>query len=1067
MKNIAAFFIKYTSVVAILVAGIVILGVSSYTQMPKEAFPQIEIPYIIVTTIYKGVAPADIEKLVTKPIEKKIKSISGIKKVNSTSAESVSMVVIEFDANVKIDNALQKVRDKVSLARSDLPKDVEDPEVKEISFDDIPMMVISLAANYGLDRLKNIADDLKDEFETVPGVLAVNVVGGLEREIQVLPDEAKLRNFGLSLDQYTYVLNGANINVPGGTMDLGDMKYLIRIPSEFKTIKDIENTVLLSYQGKNIYVKDVAKVKDTYKKINSKSRINLKEAITISIQKRSGENIIKVSDGIKKILNERTKKLPVGTRVELVTDMSQGIRDQVDEMENSLILGLVLVIAVLYLFMGFRNAVIVSVVIPLSMLVTIIILKMMGWRLNFIVLFSLILVLGMLVDNAIVVVENIFRHLQMGRPRKTAAEVGAAEVFGPIVGSTLTTVVGFLPMAFWPGMIGKFMSFLPITVIIGISASLLMAIMVNPVLCALYLRNKTFKKGEHPEKTISDKVNEWFENSRKYYETALAWSLDHYKLVLKWAMIAFFISLVLLVKIPKQFFPDTPPEEFFIDLKLPVGSALSATDSAVQKVEDYLNNNKNIQWFVSNIGSKGGSGGSMMSGGGSESSDVARITVKFKPDRERKEKPEKIIDKVRIYLKTIPGITAEIAKEQHGPPSGAKISIKIVGDDFKELTALSAQIKKVMNDTKGVVDIRDDFVDSSGELHIDIDREKAAFYGLSDLSIALAARSAFNGTVATKLRDGNDEYDIVVKLDDSYKKDLNAIRSISIPTRTGQHVQLEKIANVRLTNGMGAIQREDYYRVINVMADTDSKTLPFVALNKIRKVLDKVELPTGYRFEFTGENQEMENSFAFLSTAFKMAVILIAVVLVAQFNSFVLPLIICITIMLSIIGVAIGLTVTWRPFGLMAFLGIVSLAGVVVNNGIILIDYILVRRSRGYPKRESIIKACSIRMRPVMLTAVTTILGLVPVTIGFSIDFKKLAITFGGESSAYWGPMGAAVIFGMLVATVLTLIVVPCLYNVLDDWSQKYHEKKAKNMEQEDVIEVQLTDEQKNELAEA
>jgi multidrug efflux pump subunit AcrB len=630
----------------------------------------------------------------------------------------------------------------------------------------------------------------------------------------------------------------------------------------------------------------------------------------------------------------------------------------------------------------------------------------------------------------------------MGKDRKIAAEVGSAEVFGPMVGSTLTTVAGFLPLAFWPGMMGKFMRYLPITIIIGLTASLIMAIVVNPVLCAKFLRCKMFRRGEHPEKSISDKVNEKFEKLRGDYERLLAWALDNYKKVIRFAGIAFVISLVVLGTIPKQFFPEMPPKEFFVDITMPVSSSLKATDEVVLKIESYLKKNKDIKWYVSSVGNMGASGGSMVSSG-SDKSDIARITVKVKDDKERKQTPDQILENVRKFVKTLPGVEVEISKEEGGPPSGSPISIKIVGDEFKVLKDISDKVKKVMGEVKGVVDIRDNYDDSSAEMHVVIDRNKAAYYGLSDVTIAMAVRSAFNGTVATKYREANDEYDVLVKLDDSYKKDLNALRSITIPTKTGKHVPLEKVAQIKTSSGLSSVSREDYDRIIKVEADTDAKTLPFVALKQIRKTIDKFELPEGYRFEYTGEIQEKEKSFAFLGQALKIGVLMIAVVLVMQFNSYVLPFIVCITIGLSIIGVVLCLKITGRPFGLMAFLVVVSLAGVVVNNGIFLIDYILARRARGHEKREAIIRACSIRLRPVMLTVITTILGMVPVTVGFSIDFKKLAVTGGGDSSLYWGPMGAAVIFGLMVSTILTLFVVPCLYYWFEDLAQKFQEPQA------------------------
>ncbi len=720
----------------------------------------------------------------------------------------------------------------------------------------------------------------------------------------------------------------------------------------------------------------------------------------------------------------------------------------VDEMENSILLGCILVTAVLFLFLGFRNSLMVGFAIPMSMLITFIVLRLLDIRLNFLVLFSLILLLGMLVDNAIVVVENIFRHMQEeGQRRKTASMIGAGEVIGPITGSTLTTVFAFLPMAFWPGMVGKFMAYLPKAVVIGLLASLFVAAIINPVMCSMFLRyKKKCRPGEECDRSVVGRVNERMEHLKERYVKLLERVLEKPKKIIGTMFVLFIIAMIVLGTLPKQFFPETPPSEFYVDIEMPIGSTLKATDAVVLNVEKFLAGNKNIKRYVSNIGSKGGD----FFSASSMSSDEARINVKLLDKKYLTKEPEAVLNEVRDFVNEIPGIKAQIVKREGGPPTGEPISIKIIGDDIPVLKELSLKVQSVMRTVPGVVDIKDNLIEGRPEIHINIDKAKASLYGLNTSSIAMTARTAFNGVEATKFRDGDDEYEVIVKLADNYKRDINSLRRLSVLSFQGEHVPIEKIAEIKNASGWGAIRREDYERVVLVTGDTDGSLLPSVALGKIIKELDKINLPAGYKIEYTGEAEEMAKAFSFLGTALQIALILILAVLVSQFNSFVLPLIILFTVMLSMIGVVIGLKITNSAFGMMSFIGIIALAGIVVNNGIILIDYIIELRNKGLAKKEAIITAGRTRLRPVLLTAVTTILGLVPITTGINIDFKKLSIQLGSDSSAYWGPMGSAVIFGLSVATVLTLIVVPSLYYVLDDWAQRFHDRRLKQEKEEE-----------------
>ncbi|MDR2430766.1 MAG: efflux RND transporter permease subunit [Candidatus Margulisbacteria bacterium] len=1052
MKKFVEFFLHYKSLVTLAFIGILFSGWSAYVNMPRESFPQVEVPYMLVLTIYQGVAPEDMESLVTRPLENKIKSVSGIKRLNSTSAESYSAIFIEFNPEENIESALQKVRDKVAQARSELPADVEEPEVTEISFDDIPIMTISLSGDYGLNRLKKIADDLKDEFESVAGVSSVTVIGGYTREIQVVVNPARLKAYNFSYDQFSQAVKAANVNIPGGLLDIGSRSYLLRIPNEFNSVEDIRNVVLGTYNGRIILLKDVADVRDTNKKQTSLSRTDQKDSVTMTVQKRSGANIIGVAGAVKKIIKQAESALPQGTKIEFISDFSEQTASQVDNMENTLILSMILVVLVLYFFMGLRNSAIVAAIIPLSMLMTFIVINWLGYTLNFVVLFSLIILLGMLVDNAIVVVENIYRLLNEGRDRWTAAVEGASEVLVPVLTSTLTTVCAYLPLAFWSGMIGNFIHCLPITVSIGLLSSFAAAIIFNPVLSQVFLRSHAEEAHADASKlSIPHLVDVWLEKFKNgYYERWLFWSMRNRRKVIGLTAAVFVLSIILLAGMPKEMFPETDPEEFAIDIKMPTGSRLETTDELVRKIETVLleeKNLKDIDRFAASVGNDGAG----MGGRGNDDATVAKISVKFKERRLLSAAPLKIIDNIRAQVSEFPGAEIIVSAGDFGPPAGDPISIVVAGDDFAVLDGLSDEIKAIMHRTPGVVNIKDNLSTGRPEIHVLIDRSKASLYGFSPAQAAMEVRTAFYGATAAKYREGDDEYDIVVKLDETEKFSTQTLRNLTLLSSSGDHVPLTKLADIKLASGLNSVRRENYSRVLKVTAATESGVLPFVALQKIQKEIAGLQIPQGYVVSYTGENEEMMQNFSFLWTALRIALLLVLIVLVAQFNCFYVPVIIMFTVALSLIGMVFGLKITNQAFGLMAMIGMISLAGIVVNNGIVLLDFVQIKQraddrgeSSDAERKRTIVEACKVRLRPVLLTAFTTALGLLPLLFGIGVNFKKQRIDFADPGAMMFRPMASVIFFGLMISTLLTLIIMPVVYYSWDDWRQKRRQRKAR-----------------------
>ncbi|HAR63189.1 MAG: AcrB/AcrD/AcrF family protein [Candidatus Margulisiibacteriota bacterium] len=1041
--------IKNYLTVFVLVALIAITGTIAYITMPRESAPDITIPYVIVQTVYVGVSPADMETLVTNRIEKKLKALENVKSIKSVSADNVSVVTIEFASGTDISDAVRKVKDKVDQAKPDLPADAEDPQVIELNFSNIPILVLNISGDEGLVRLKSLADNLQDKIEAVKGVLDVTMAGDLNREILILPDMHQLQKYNLSLNSISQAIQASNINIPGGTLDIGESRYLIRIPGELKDTKVIENVVIDSVGGAPIYLRDVAKVYDTFKEKTSYSRLDNKASISLSIQKRSGENLIAIAAKIKKIIDETKLTLPPSTKIDILADQSTKIRDMVNELENSIILGLILVVLALFFFLGVRNSMFVATAIPLSMLISFNVLQMMGITLNMVVLFSLILALGRLVDDSIVIVENIYRHMQEGYSRVEAAKVATHEVAWPVISSTATTIAAFIPLIFMPGIAGEFMKYIPIVVITTIASSLFVALVINPVFCACFMsvHGSKLEKDEESEVYVEKSV------IVSFYRKVLIKALRYKKATILISVLAFVTSIIIfrVANAGFEFFPSVTPEEVYIDISTPEGSTLDYTNSVMSSIETFLFTHSNISRVTTMVGSQGG--GFAI---GADNSSKGRIIVEFKEVEARSESPLKTIAWIREKIKKIPGAEIEIIKESMGPPTGAPIGVKVTGEDYAILSLYTKKIKNMMNAMGGIVDIKDDYSKGRQEINIDIDSDKASIVGANTAMIASTIRTAIQGSKISVFREGSEEYDITLQLQKDQRADMGSIEQLIINAKQGVQVPLRELATVSTRGGINAINHFDSDRVITIEAAPAEGFLAAERMKAISGKLSSMQLPAGYKADFVGENETRQEMANYLLKAFVVALLLIAIVLVTQFNSLLLPFIIMFSIVLSLIGILLGLVIFQKPFGIvMTGIGIISLAGVIVCNAIVLIDFIQQLRERGFDKYSAVINAGAARLRPVLLTAITTILGLVPMTFGINFDFKVFfenlfsgnfaglikVIDLGGQTTEFWGSMGSAVTIGLATGTILTLIVVPALYIVFDDMKEKYFKK--------------------------
>lgn len=1110
--RITEYSIRHRLTVYVLIALILVAGISAYVSLPLESFPEIKIPLILVYTIYSGVSPEDIETIITRPIETELKGISGIKEIRSSSNEGISVIEVEFNPEVDLDTAIQKVRDEVDIAKAELPEEVEDPRIQDIDLSQIPILLISLSGEIGLVQLKVIAEDLKDDLEAIPGVNRVQIIGGREREVHIFADPQRLSFYELSLTDLIIAVARENLNVPGGDIDVGNLKYLVRLPAEIETPDEIEDFVVKVRDGQPIYIKDVARVIYGFEDESTRSRLDGEPSVTLTIEKRTGSNIIEVSDRVKAEMARLERTLPAGTRVTLVADMSKDIRSTVSELENNILSGLILVVLVLMAFLGFRNSVFVAVAIPLSMLLSYIVIQLMGYTLNMVILFSLILVLGMLVDNAVVIVENIYRHREAGSDGPTAALEATKEVAVPVIASTITTLCAFAPLLFWPGIVGEFMSYLPQTLIIALSASLVVALVFNPTLCAYFMKppSRAAKKDEHAILRHYRRILAWALEAGSDQGTK-SWFFRNWALLLAFAV--FFsagIGLVLLGfltegKVPvlmtvagglmalgavafvlqgilwvvwslaraflswtpyvtdrragvflsmgailaltllaysalghgTEFFPEMDPRQILVNVEAPSGATLESSDEIVRQIESLIAETKDLHYTLANVGSTGVSIDNISTEG--SVSNQSRVTLDLYDRKDREQKDSlKTLESVRQALSRLDGAEIKVDKPANGPPTGKPVSIRISGDDFRVLERLSREVQDKIRNVPGLVNLDDDLNQGKPELRVRVDRVEAAIAGVHTIEIANTLQTAVRGTDVTKYRIGEDEYDIVVRLDPKFRASLNNLTDLTVPDEDGIPIPIRTVARLEPGVGPASIRRVDLKRVVTVEGDVvraQGRTEDLVR-QEVADRLETLEWPAGYRWEFAGSNREEQEAQAFVQRAFVIAVLLITLVLVTQFDSLVLPITIMVSVGLSLIGVLWGLIITATPFGIiMTGIGVISLAGVVVNNAIVLCDFIRQLRERGLEKTQAVIEAGVIRLRPVFLTAITTVLGLIPLTIGFNVDFFERTIQTGVESSQWWGPMGVAVIFGLTVATVLTLVIVPVTYHTLDDFS--------------------------------
>jgi multidrug efflux pump len=1102
--RLTSFAVAHRTSVVVLFVFIAIAGFLAYTNIPKESAPQIAIPLLVVNTMYPGVSPADIETLITRPLEDELNTISDIREMTSSSVEGYSSIVVEFAPSVIIEDALQRVREKVDLAKPNLPSDAEEPSITEIDLSEWPIMQVNLAGEYGLVRLKELGEELQDRLEQIPEVLRVDLRGGLEREVQVDVDLPRIKYYGLALNDVVDAIRNENVNIPGGSIEVGPVNYLVRVDGEFVDPSIIEELVVGTFDGRAVYVRDVASVDFGFAERTSFARLNDAPVVTLDVVKRAGANIIEAAEQVKAIIAEMEAQFPPTTQISITSDESRDIVMMVSSLENNIISGLILIVAVLLFFLGVRTSVFVALAIPTSMLLSFVVLAALGITMNMVVLFSLILALGMLVDNAIVVVENIYRYMEEGWSSGMAARKATGEVAMPVIAATATTLGAFLPLMFWPDIVGEFMGYLPLTLIITLSSSLFVALVILPTLCALFMQVEgrprplmtrtarrtligmavafflavalvnvltavllavTLVAVFALHRFVLDRAGKWFQARGlprviRSYEGSLRWALDHRAAVLALCAVVFVGTFAAFVPLNHgvEFFPErVPPNQIIVDVEGPVGTRAGVLDRITRILEEDVKGIQGYDDVESVVAVVGASGGGNMFTGGPGAENQSRITLALYDYQDRKQDSFETLARVQTELgRDLAGAEIRAEAPEMGPPGGPPVNIEIVGDDPAVLKQLSDQVLNLLRNAPvadRLVGLESDLDEARPELSVFVDRERASLFGLSTFEVGNAIRGAIQGVEAAKYRTGNDEFDIIVRLARSYRDELSALEDLVVVADGGDQIPLLSVADWEVGEGLGSIRRKDMDRMATISSDVRAGYNQNAVLGEVQAVLADFrtqELPPGYQLRYTGQVEDQTEAQEFLTTAFLIALFLIGFILISQFNSVVKPLIILSSVIMSTVGVFLGLMVFQMPFVIiMTGVGIISLAGIVVNNAIVLIDYIDILRNRdGLERREALVQGGMTRFRPVVLTAMTTALGLVPLAIGLNFDFMGLytalapELYWGGDQAAWWGPMAIAVIVGIIFATVLTLIVVPVMYSLVDDvsdWFQRHY----------------------------
>ena len=1031
-----------------LFIALIVIGIISYQGLGLDLLPDMSFPISAIMVSYPGVAPEEIETLITIPLEEAVSTMNQIDTINSYSREGSSVILLSFQWGTDMDIVSLEIREKIDMVKSLLPDDASDPTVFKADPSMMPMMVMGMGSDqYALDELEKYAQDIvKPRLERLEGIAQASVGGGLEREILVSLNSEKIRANQITLDQVVMSLRRENINLPAGTVRDGNIDLLVRTIGRFESIEDINNVVITNAQGRQIYLRDIAQITDTFKEQESINYINGLPSVSFSIQKESGANTVIAANRVNRELESIEKLLPGDISLINIYDSSEFIKKTVEEVTSTLLIGAVLAILVLYIFLrSLSSTISIGLAIPISVISTFTLFYFADLTLNMMTLGGLALGIGMMVDNGIVVSENIYRHRELGEDAMLASEEGANEVSQAITASTLTTISVFLPVAYVSGIAGELFKSMGLTITFSLLMSLFVALTLIPMLSSKlirrrlkqtesfpnnYSKNDSSVEGEQNEtKNKAETVNiarrgRLFNFILKVYGSLIKGALRYRGLVVILAVVILVISFLLISIVGTEFFPSLDQGSFNVNISLPVGTNLNITSGIVEEIEEITSTIPEVKDIFTSIGGGGGMGMGM--GGSSSNSGSLMVTLIEQAQRERGIK--EIVADLRNRIGDYPDTKINISEQDlsFSGTSGSPLSLKITGDSIEELDYTAQIIIDLLGEVEGVYDLQSSLEEVRPELHISIDREKANLYGLSAGQIATNIQDAVLGKVASHYQESGDQFDIRVRLDKEDLDNVQQLENLYISSGYGLQIPLKEIATVVSGVGPQRITRENQQRQVTVTGNISGRFLGDV-VQEAQEKLSNVILPEGYNYTFAGEHQEMMESFQSLFFALIISIFLVYMIIAAQFESLLFPFAVILSVPFALIGVILALFLAGTSFNVLSFIGLIMLAGIVVNNAIVLIDYINQLRKSGIERNEAIIQGGKVRLRPILMTTLTTILAMLPMAIA------------SGEGAEMRTPIAVTIIGGLTSSTFLTLIVVPIFYTYLDDLAKKLH----------------------------
>ncbi|MCY6369052.1 efflux RND transporter permease subunit [Clostridium ganghwense] len=995
----------------------IVFGIVGFASLPVDLYPSMNMPYVSIVTVYPGSGPEEVENLITEPIEKTLSSVNDLDELTSYSSAGVSQIVLKFQDSTDVETAVNNVREKVDGVLSSLPDDIQKPIIRKADPNASPIIKIAVSGNEDLNQLKKFIDDkMVNQLQRAEGVASVDVNGYKEKEIQIILKRDKLEGYNLSINKVMQVLKAQNMSMPIGDIQEGISNLSLKIEGEFKSIEEIRNLPIPIKSG-TIKLRDIAVIQEVDKDMEAYTFVNGQPSITLDIKKQSTANTVAVADEINKVVNKIKSENP-DINIVINKDDSINIRNSISSVQNTGLIGGILAIVVLFIFLkNFRSTLIIGTAIPISIIIAFALMYFFKVGLNMVSLMGLALGIGMLVDNGIVVLENIFRYRKEGLGRKEAAYKGVSEVGFSIIASTLTSIAVFLPIVFTEGFAADIFRDMSLTVTFSLIASLVIALTLIPMMCSKFLKIENNSRENFASK-ISNKWENVLISIEKKYKKLLLKALNHRKITSFIVALIFVATVFLVPMLGMEFMPKIDEGTFKIDVKMPQGTVVEETLKTVDKVEKKLNGIDEIKEIYVKV-----------------QNNTANIQGDVGTVNERKRSIDEIVEQIRNEIKVIPGTEFSVAASSmgNGGSSGKPIAIKIVGDDYNKLHKISKEFVDVIENVNGTREVTSSLSDGGNEGVIEINRNKSSLYGMTISGIVGELRSAVNGSIASKYKVNGDEIDIKIMYDKNKINNLQDVKNLPISTALGIKVPLDEIGDIKKEKAPSQINRENQKRIVIVdaaLSGIDTNT----AKKQISKKLDEYNMPEGYYYEFGGDSKDMMESFSSLGKALVIGIILTYLIMAAQFESFLYPFVIMFSVPYALAGGVFALVISKTTLSIVGIIGMIMLVGIVVNNAIVLIDYTNQLREKGYSRREALLIAGPTRLRPILMTTMTTVLGMLPMAIGM------------GQGAEMQAPLARVIIGGLSLATLVTLIIIPVNYTIFEDIARKIN-KTNNNME--------------------